>query len=73
MNIEYKIYSLLLYYLLKSTLHSKANAFNIGTFIRETPFFKVQSGKIRVCILHQAALRLPGFVHQDLECMRGLV
>ena len=34
MNIEYKIYSLLLYYLLKSTLHSKANAFNIGTFIR---------------------------------------
>ena len=34
MNIEYKIYSLLLYYLLKSTLHSKANVFNIGTFIR---------------------------------------
>ena len=31
---EYKIYSLMLYHLLKSTLHSKENAFNIGTFIR---------------------------------------
>ena len=31
---EYKIYSLMLYHLLKSTLHSKANACNIGTFIR---------------------------------------
>ena len=31
---EYKIYCLMLYHLLKSTLHSKANACNIGTFIR---------------------------------------
>ena len=31
---EYKIYSLMLYHLLKITLHSKANACNIGTFIR---------------------------------------
>ena len=31
---EYKIYCLMLYHLLKSSLHSKANACNIGTFIR---------------------------------------
>ena len=34
LTFEYKIYSLMLYHLLKSTLHSKANACNIGTFIR---------------------------------------
>ena len=31
---EYKIYCLMLYHLLKSTLHLKANACSIGTFIR---------------------------------------
>ena len=31
---EHKIYSLMLYHLLKSTLHSNANVCNIGTFIR---------------------------------------
>ena len=31
---DYKIYCLLLYHLLKSTLHLKANACSIGTFIR---------------------------------------
>ena len=30
---EYKIYCLMLYHLLKSTLHPKANACSIGTFI----------------------------------------
>ena len=30
---EYKIYCLMLYHLLKSTLHLKANACSIGTFI----------------------------------------
>ena len=31
---DYKIYCLMLYHLLKSTLHLKANACSIGTFIR---------------------------------------
>jgi hypothetical protein len=31
---DYKIYCLILYHLLKSTLHHKANACSIGTFIR---------------------------------------
>ena len=30
---DYKIYCLMLYHLLKSTLHPKANACSIGTFI----------------------------------------
>ena len=39
---EYKIYSLMLYHLLKRTLHSKANACSIGTFIRFYSQMRVQ-------------------------------
>ena len=45
---DYKIYCLMLYHLLKSTLHLKANACSIGTFIR----FYMQStlhSKANVC------------------------
>ena len=41
-SFEYKIYCLMLYHLLKSTLHLKANACSIGTFIRSYIQMRVQ-------------------------------